>query len=255
MDDGIHATIEFRGVSYQLPNGRHILRNLKLEVGRGEVLVLLGRSGSGKTTALKLVNRLLEATSGDVVVEGRRAREWDLIALRRHIGYAIQEVGLFPHYTVERNIALVPTIENWPGDRVRTRVDELLKLIGLNSDIASRYPHQLSGGQRQRVGVARALAADPPILLMDEPFGALDPLTRSDLQREFLSLQQHLKKTVLFVTHDLHEALFLGTRIALVEEGRLVSLSSPREFLDSGDPVVTRYVQAFSAAEQVRGSK
>ena len=240
MDDDIHATIEFRDVSYKLPNGRDILRNLTLAVGRGEVLVLLGRSGSGKTTALKLVNRLLEASSGNMVVEERLVRDWDLIQLRRHIGYAIQEVGLFPHYTVERNIALVPTVEKWPMDRVRGRINELLKLVGLNSDIAMRYPHQLSGGQRQRVGVARALAADPPILLMDEPFGALDPLTRSDLQREFLSLQQYLKKTVVFVTHDLHEALFLGTRIALIEEGRLVSLSSPREFLESSDPLVTR---------------
>ena len=255
MNDDIRATIEFRDVSYQLPDGRHILRNLTLAIGRGEVLVLLGRSGSGKTTALKLVNRLLETTSGDVVVEGRRARNWDLIELRRHIGYAIQEVGLFPHYTVERNIALLPTVEKWPANRVRVRVNELLKLVGLDSDIATRYPHQLSGGQRQRVGVARALAADPPTLLMDEPFGALDPLTRSDLQREFLSLQQHLKKTVVFVTHDLHEALFLGTRIALIEEGRLISLSSPREFLESSDPLVTRYVQAFSAAEQVRGTE
>lgn len=255
MDDDIHATIEFRDVSYKLPNGRDILRNLTLAVGRGEVLVLLGRSGSGKTTALKLVNRLLEASSGKMVVEERLVRDWDLIQLRRHIGYAIQEVGLFPHYTVERNIALVPTVEKWPMDRVRGRINELLKLVGLNSDIAMRYPHQLSGGQRQRVGVARALAADPPILLMDEPFGALDPLTRSDLQREFLSLQQYLKKTVVFVTHDLHEALFLGTRIALIEEGRLVSLSSPREFLESSDPLVTRYVQAFSAAEEVRGTE
>ena len=255
MDDDIHATIEFRDVSYKLPNGRDILRNLTLAVGRGEVLVLLGRSGSGKTTALKLINRLLEASSGNVAVEDRIVRDWDLIQLRRHIGYAIQEVGLFPHYTVEQNIALVPTVEKWPADRVRARINELLKLVGLNSDIATRYPHQLSGGQRQRVGVARALAADPPILLMDEPFGALDPLTRADLQREFLSLQQHLKKTVVFVTHDLHEALFLGMRIALIEEGRLVSLSSPREFLESSDPLVTRYVQAFSAAEQVRGTQ
>src|SRR5215470_7724734 len=255
MDDDDHAGIEFRDVSYRLPNGSHVLRKLNLEVTRGEVLVLLGRSGSGKTTALKLVNRLIEATSGDVVVEGRLVRDWNLIALRRHIGYAIQEVGLFPHYTIERNIAVVPTIEKWPADRVRACVEALLKLTALNSEIASRYPHQLSGGQRQRVGVARALAADPPILLMDEPFGALDPLTRSDLQREFLGVQKQLRKTVLFVTHDLHEALLLGTRIALVEEGRLVSVSSPREFLDSGDPLVRKYVEAFGTTEQVRGAK
>jgi osmoprotectant transport system ATP-binding protein len=249
------AAVEFRGVSYQAPNGREILHDFNLVVPRGEILVLLGRSGSGKTTALKLVNRLYEISSGDLLVENRAAREWDIIKLRRSIGYAIQEVGLFPHYTVSRNIGVVPTIEQWLPERIEARVQELLKLVGLNSDIGPRYPHQLSGGQRQRVGVARALAADPPILLMDEPFGALDPLTRADLQREFLSLQEQLGKTVLFVTHDLHEALLLGTRIALLEEGRLVSTSSPREFLHSSNPLVQKYVQAFSAAEQVRGGK
>ncbi len=247
--------IEFRDISYRLPDGREILHRLNLEARSGEILVLLGRSGSGKTTALKLVNRLLEVSAGAVLIEGRAAREWDVIQLRRHIGYAIQEVGLFPHYTVQRNIGLVPSIEQCPAVRIDARVEELLKLVGLNPDIASRYPHQLSGGQRQRVGVARALAADPPILLMDEPFGALDPLTRSDLQREFLSLQEQLGKTVLFVTHDLHEALLVGSRIALLEEGRLVSIGSPQEFLNSTDPLVQKYVQAFSAAEQMRGGK
>ena len=241
------SVIEFRDVSYHLSDGRAILRNLSLEVQRGEILVLLGRSGSGKTTALKLVNRLLETPRGELRVDGRSSREWDVIQLRRHIGYAIQDVGLFPHFTVERNIGLVPTIENWPKEKIRQRVEELIKLVGLSSDVSSRYPHQLSGGQRQRVGVARALAADPPILLMDEPFGALDPLTRTDLQREFLSLQQKLQKTVLFVTHDLHEAMLLGSRIALLEEGRLVSLSSREDFLASPDPLVKRYVEAFGA--------
>jgi len=249
------AAVEFRGVSYRVPNGREILHDFNLVVSRGEILVLLGRSGSGKTTALKLVNRLYEISSGDLLVESRAAREWDIIKLRRSIGYAIQEVGLFPHYTVSRNIGVVPAIEQWVPERIEARVEELLKLVGLNSDIGPRYPHQLSGGQRQRVGVARALAADPPILLMDEPFGALDPLTRADLQREFLSLQEQLGKTVLFVTHDLHEALLLGTRVALLEEGRLVSTSSPQEFLHSSNPLVQKYVQAFSAAEQVRGGK
>jgi len=241
------AVIEFRDVSYRLPNGREILHNLSFEVVRGEILVLLGRSGSGKTTALKLVNRLLELTDGELRVEGRLVREWDVIKLRRHIGYAIQEVGLFPHYTVERNIGLVPSIENWPREKVANRVKELMSLVGLNNDIASRYPHQLSGGQRQRVGVARALAADPPILLMDEPFGALDPLTRADLQREFLSLQRKLGKTVLFVTHDLREAMLLGSRIALLEEGELVSLNSPEGFLNSSEPLVAKYVEAFGS--------
>ena len=249
------AVIEFRDVSYHLRDGRAILRNLNLEIDRGEILVLLGRSGSGKTTALKLVNRLLEPPRGELRIEGRPSREWDVIKLRRHIGYAIQEVGLFPHFTVERNIGLVPSIENWPKEKIAQRVDELIKLVGLDSEVASRYPHQLSGGQRQRVGVARALAADPPILLMDEPFGALDPLTRTDLQREFLSLQQKLQKTVLFVTHDLREAMLLGSRIALLEEGRLVSLSSREVFLASPDPLVKKYVEAFGAVGEYSGQR
>jgi len=248
------AAVEFRDVSYHLPDRRDILKHLSFTVARGEILVLLGRSGSGKTTALKLVNRLLENSSGEVLVESRAARAWNAIQLRRHIGYAIQEVGLFPHYTIERNIALVPSIENWPSEKIRTRVEELIRLVGLDPDVASRYPHQLSGGQRQRVGVARALAADPPILLMDEPFGALDPLTRSDLQREFLALQERLQKTVLFVTHDLHEALLLGTRIALLEQGRLVSLTSPDGFRKSSEPLVAKYMEAFGARlNQLRG--
>jgi len=249
------AVIAFRDVSYHLPDGRAILRNLNLEVHRGEILVLLGRSGSGKTTALKLVNRLLETPRGELRVEGRPSRQWDVIQLRRHIGYAIQDVGLFPHFTIERNIGLVPTIENWPKEKIAQRVQELIKLVGLNGDVASRHPHQLSGGQRQRVGVARALAADPPILLMDEPFGALDPLTRTDLQREFLLLQQKLQKTVLFVTHDLREAMLLGSRIALLEEGRLVSLSSREKFLTSPDPLVKKYVEAFGTAPEYSGKR
>src|SRR5258708_16999501 len=227
------SVIDFRDVSYHLPDGRDILRNLNLEVQHGEILVLLGRSGSGKTTALKLVNRLLDTQRGEVRVEGRASRDWDVIQLRRHIGYAIQDVGLFPHFTVERNIGLVPTIENWPTTRIAKRVEELIKLVGLNGDVAWRYPHQLSGGQRQRVGVARALAADPPILLMDEPFGALDPLTRTELQREFAALQTRMNKTVVFVTHDMREALLLGTRIALMEAGKLVTVLPREEFVRS----------------------
>jgi osmoprotectant transport system ATP-binding protein len=251
--DSPQSSVEFLDVCYRLPDGREILNHLSFAVARGEIMVLLGRSGSGKTTALKLVNRLLEQSSGEVRVDGRRTGDWDVIELRRHIGYAIQEVGLFPHYTVERNIALIPTIERWPEEKTRARVQELIRLVGLDLDIASRYPHQLSGGQRQRVGVARALAADPPILLMDEPFGALDPLTRSDLQREFLALQQRLGKTVLFVTHDLHEALRLGTRIALLEQGRLVSLTSVEEFRKSSEPLVVKYMEAFGARADQRG--
>ena len=246
--------VEFRDVSYGLPDSREILKNVSFAVARGETLVLLGRSGSGKTTALKLVNRLVENSSGEVRVEGRVTRDWDVIQLRRHIGYAIQDVGLFPHYTVERNIALVPTIENWAAEKITARVQELIRLVGLDPEVRSRYPHQLSGGQRQRVGVARALAADPPILLMDEPFGALDPLTRSDLQREFLALQQRLNKTVLFVTHDLNEALLLGTRIGLMEAGRLVWIGSAEEFRSSQNPLARRYMEAFAAPfDQLRG--
>jgi osmoprotectant transport system ATP-binding protein len=249
------AAIAFRAVSYRLPNGRQILQDLTLDVMRGEILILLGRSGSGKTTALKLLNRLLDPSSGEILIDGRASRQWDVIQLRRHTGYAIQEVGLFPHYTVARNIGLVPEIENWPKERIARRVEELLRLVGLPPEIGARYPHQLSGGQRQRVGVARALAADPPILLMDEPFGALDPLTRADLQREFLALQQQLQKTVLFVTHDLHEALVLGTRIALLEEGKLISCGSRDAFLTSTNPLVRKYVEAFGEMLPQRGSK
>ena len=236
--------IEFRNVSYHV-NGVQVLSNLNLHVTRGETLVLLGRSGSGKTTTLKLVNRLVVPSSGEILVNGAPNEQVDLIRLRRGIGYVIQDVGLFPHFTVERNIGLVPRIEGWPEPRIRARVDELLQLVGLGSELASRYPHQLSGGQRQRVGVARALAADPAILLMDEPFGALDPLTRAELQREFLRLQQRLQKTVVFVTHDLPEALRLGTRIALMEAGKLVTLLTPAEFLTSSDRWASAYVRAF----------
>jgi osmoprotectant transport system ATP-binding protein len=251
---GAAKVIEFRDVEYQ-SNGREVLSRLSLAIDRGEILVLLGRSGSGKTTALKLVNRLLTLSRGEILVEGRDTRDWDVIKLRRHIGYAIQDVGLFPHYTVDRNIGLILSLERWDKDKIRARVQELLRLAGLDPDLASRYPNQLSGGQRQRVGVARALAADPPILLMDEPFGALDPLTRADLQHEFLSLQRDLQKTVLFVTHDLHEALRLGSRIALLEAGKLVSVGSPEEFLSSSDPLVKKYVEAFGSIEEARGRK
>jgi osmoprotectant transport system ATP-binding protein len=236
--------IEFRDVSYRV-GGADILSGFNLQVQNGETLILLGRSGSGKTTSLKLVNRLLSPTSGEVLVKGVPNAESDVIRLRRGIGYVIQDVGLFPHFTVERNIGLVPKIEGWTAERIRARVQEMLQLVGLAAEAASRYPHQLSGGQRQRVGVARALAADPEILLMDEPFGALDPLTRDELQREFLLLQQRLHKTVVFVTHDLREALRLGSRIALMEAGRLVTVLAPQEFLRSNDPLASAYVRAF----------
>jgi osmoprotectant transport system ATP-binding protein len=239
------AAIEFDHVSFRL-NGRPLLQDLKMSVKQGETLVLLGRSGSGKTTTLKLINRLLLPTAGEVRVNGRRTAEWDPIRLRRSIGYVIQDGGLFPHFTVERNIGLVPRIENWPQTRIEKRVKELLATVGLSDDLLGRYPSQLSGGQRQRVGVARALAADPPILILDEPFGALDPITRSEMQKEFRTLQQRMRKAVIFVTHDLREALLLADRIALLEAGRLVADLPTAEFSRSQDPLVRAYIEAFS---------
>jgi len=236
--------IEFCDVSYRIA-GTQVLSGFNLQVWKGETLVLLGRSGSGKTTSLKLVNRLLSPTSGEIRVKGVPNQDADVIRLRRSMGYVIQDVGLFPHFTIERNIGLVPKIEGWPQERIRARTQELLKTVGLAPETALRYPHQLSGGQRQRVGVARALAADPEVLLMDEPFGALDPLTRDEVQREFLLLQQRLHKTVLFVTHDLREALRLGSRIALMEAGRLVTALAPKDFLRSTDSLASAYVRAF----------
>jgi osmoprotectant transport system ATP-binding protein len=242
--DRATPAIEFRDVSFRVEHTQ-VLCGFNLEVARGETLVLLGRSGSGKTTTLKLVNRLVAPTSGEIRVNGQPNDGVEVTRLRRGIGYVIQDSGLFPHFTVEKNIGLVPKIEGWPRDRIRARIQELLHLVGLPPEISTRYPHQLSGGQRQRVGVARALAADPEILLMDEPFGALDPLTRDELQREFLLLQQRLHKTVVFVTHDLREALRIGSRIALMEAGKLVTVLTPEEFVKSSDPWAAAYVRAF----------
>jgi osmoprotectant transport system ATP-binding protein len=241
-DEG-DAFVRLRGVTYAPPGvTAPIIDALDLEVRRGETLVLLGESGCGKTTTLRLVNRLLEPTAGRVFVEGRDTREWDAIELRRRTGYVIQDAGLFPHFTVERNVGLVPALEGWDEGRVRERVFELLRLVGLEPDkFAARFPAELSGGQRQRVGVARALAADPPLLLMDEPFGALDPLTRAALQREFAELQRRLGKTVIFVTHDVREALMLGTRVALMSAGRVLVLDTPEGFLRSEDPYARAY--------------
>jgi osmoprotectant transport system ATP-binding protein len=222
--------VEFRDVCYEV-GGRQILADVNFTVEAGETLVLLGRSGSGKTTALKMTNGMLFPTRGEVRVEGKSTREWDPIRLKRHIGYVIQEVGLFPHFTVERNVGLVPTLDGRSADDVAQRVERLLDEMGLPAaEFRGRYPRQLSGGQRQRVGVARALAADPPLLLFDEPFGALDPVTRVELQRQFLDLRRNLRKTSIFVTHDVREALRLGTRIGLLAHGRLEVSSDPQEF-------------------------
>lgn len=237
-----HPAIAFRDVSFQRSDDP-ILKRLSFEIPEGETLVLLGRSGSGKTTALKLVNRLLEPSSGEVLVEGRTTIEWDSIGLRRKIGYVIQETGLFPHFSVERNVGLVPELEHWPDNKIQERVAESLRIVGLEPEqFSTRRPHELSGGQKQRVGVARALAADPPILLMDEPFGALDPLTRAEIQKEFLAIQQRLRKTIVFVTHDLREALLFGSRIALLEAGELAGVYEPQTFLRTTDPLAAAYV-------------
>lgn len=249
QQEQLATMIEFRNVRYSPDGKRDVLSHLNLAVEAGETLVLLGRSGCGKTTTLKMINRLIDPTEGEVLVEGRSVLEWDPIRLRRGIGYVIQEVGLLPHLTIERNIGLLPRLEGWPPKRTRQRVEELLEMVALDpATFGHRYPCELSGGQRQRVGVARALAADPPILLMDEPFGALDPLTRAEIQREFLALQQRLRKTIVFVTHDIHEALAVGTRIALLEAGQLVGTYSRAEFLNSKDSTVNAYLSVLHTA-------
>jgi osmoprotectant transport system ATP-binding protein len=240
--------IEFREVTYSVKgSSTSLVSALSLAVNSGETLVLLGRSGSGKTTLLRLINRMLMPSTGQVLVEGRSTLDWDPIRLRRHIGYVIQEAGLFPHFTVAENVGLVPTLEKWDPARITSRSAELLSLVGLEpSEFARRRPAQLSGGQRQRVGVARALGADPSILLMDEPFGALDPVTRAELQREFSALARRLGKTIVLVTHDLREALMLASRIVLLEAGRIIASATPQEFLHIDHPEV----KAFTASLQ-----
>ena len=252
MGNESSIAIEFVNVGFRLPDGKTLLSELNLAVERGETLMLLGRSGSGKTTSLKMINRLLTPTAGEVRVDGQSVARWDVIKLRRGIGYAIQDVGLFPHYSVRENVALVPRLEQWGPGRIAQRVDEVLTLVGLPSaEFAGRYPHELSGGQRQRIGLARALAAEPPILLMDEPFGALDPITRAEVRLEFKNLQEKLGKTVVFVTHDVGEALMLGDRIALMEAGKLRGVYRPEEFLNTADSVVKAYVDVFRAGQQM----
>ena len=227
----MNPVVAFRRLSYRIDT-RELLHDLNLEVRAGETLVLLGRSGSGKTTALKMVNGLLRPRAGEVRVEGKPTTAWDSTRLKRHIGYVIQEIGLFPHFTVEQNVGLVPRLEGWSRYDIQSRVRMLLTQVGLTpAQFVGRYPRELSGGQRQRVGIARALAADPPLLLFDEPFGALDPVTRHELQTQFLTLRNELGKTAIFVTHDVREALMLGSRIGLLRQGRLESLATPAEFL------------------------
>ena len=239
------AAIEFRGVSFARPKQVRVLDHFSLSVDTGDVLALVGRSGAGKSTLLKLVNRLLVPDEGDVLVQGRDTREWEPIALRRSVGYVLQDVGLFPHMSVSDNVAVAPRLERWSADRVTARVDELLELVGLPPhEFATRWPDQLSGGQRQRVGVARALAVDPPVLLMDEPFGALDPLTRAELHAEFRRIQARLRKTVIIVTHDMGEAFALADRVGVLEEGRLIANDRAAAVADSTDPRVRRLLDA-----------
>ncbi|MBU0653458.1 MAG: ABC transporter ATP-binding protein [Proteobacteria bacterium] len=232
--------IKFEGVSKVFPEGTRAVDDVSFEIFDGECITFVGPSGCGKTTTVKLLNRLVEPTGGHIYLNDQDTAQTDVIALRRSIGYVIQDVGLFPHMTVSQNIALVPRLQGWSERKRNERTEELLNLVGLEpAAFRNRYPHQLSGGQKQRVGVARGLAADPPVILMDEPFGALDPITRAQLQDEFLRLRRRLKKVILFVTHDMDEAIKLGDRIAVMRSGRIVQFDTPRKILrEPADPFV-----------------
>ena len=237
--------LEIRNLSCAIA-GRPVLREISLTVAEGETVVLLGRSGSGKTTLLKTVNGLVRPNGGEIIFQGRSAAAQDPIQLRRRMGYVIQDGGLFPHWTVEANIGLVPRLENWPPEKAAARTGELLTAVGLApEEFRNRYPRQLSGGQKQRVGIARALAADPPLLLMDEPFAALDPITRFDLQCQFLELRRTVRKSALFVTHDVREALMLGSRIALLKDGALDLVLTPHEFLAAQTPEALAFLRSL----------
>ncbi len=239
------AEIVGRDVSFSRSGARPVLDRVTFSVARGEVLALIGRSGSGKTTLLKLINGLLLPSAGAVLVEGRDTREWEPFALRRRAGFVLQEIGLFPHMTIAENVGIVPRLAGWPVERIAQRVSDLLDLVGLSpAAYAGRWPDELSGGQRQRAGVARALAVDPPILLMDEPFGALDPITRGEMQAEFRRIQAELRKTVVIVTHDMDEALLLGDRLAVIESGRLVASDTPECIANSSHPAVRALLDA-----------
>lgn len=248
--------IELEDVSKTYPGGVQAVRSLSIRVDAGETLVLVGTSGSGKTTALKMINRLIEPSFGRILVEGRDLRQWDPIELRRHIGYVIQSVGLFPHMTVAENVSIVPKLLGVPRADATARAAEVLAVVGLEpNEYAPRYPQELSGGQQQRVGVARALAADPPIILMDEPFGALDPITRSSLQHEFLDLKARIRKTIVFVTHDISEAVILGDRIAVMHAGQLEQVASPKELISKpeSDFVVELLSRLRFQVDTIRG--
>ena len=248
------AALDFHNVTKRYPGAAGpAVDDLSLRVEPGETCVLVGPSGSGKTTAMRMVNRMVDLTSGDILLDGRSVREHDPAELRRHIGYVIQHVGLFPHRTVAQNIGTVPELLGWPKSRIDERARELLELVGLEPELSGRYPAQLSGGQRQRVGVARALAADPPLMLMDEPFGAIDPITRDRLQGEFLRLKERLETTIVFVTHDIDEAIRLGDRIAVLRQGGvLAQYATPAELLlHPADPFVEEFVGADRALKRL----
>jgi osmoprotectant transport system ATP-binding protein len=248
------APLEFREATKVYPGQvTPAVDRLSLEIPAGEICVLVGPSGCGKTTAMRMVNRLIEISSGDILLAGRSVRESKPAELRREIGYAIQQIGLFPHWTIAQNISTVPRLLGWPKDRINARVHELLDLISLPREVSRRYPAQLSGGQRQRVGVARALAADPPLLLMDEPFGAIDPINRERLQNEFLRLQAEIRKTIVFVTHDIDEAIKMGDRIAILKEGgHLAQYAPPAELLMApADEFVEQFVGADRALKRL----
>jgi osmoprotectant transport system ATP-binding protein len=249
------APLELREVSKRYPGQREpAIAELSLSVPAGEVCVLVGPSGSGKTTAMRLINRMIPLSSGDILLGGESVLQRDANELRREIGYVIQQIGLFPHQTVAENIATVPKLLGWDRGRTRARIEELLRLVGLEPDeIGPRYPAQLSGGQRQRIGVARALAADPPLMLMDEPFGAIDPINRARLQDEFLALQSRVRKTVVFVTHDIDEAIKMGDRIAILRQGgRLAQYDTPAEILTNpADDFVAEFVGADRALKRL----
>jgi osmoprotectant transport system ATP-binding protein len=248
------AAIELRGVHISRGAAGSVLRGLNLAIDEGETVALVGRSGAGKSTILKLINKLLTADAGHVIVEGRDTREWNAYELRRRIGYVLQDVGLFPHMSVATNVGVVPRLLGWDPGRISTRVDEVLALVGLPAGVfATRWPHELSGGQRQRVGVARALAADPPVLLMDEPFGALDPVTRAELHREFRRIQAEVRKTVVIVTHDMAEAFALGSRVGVLADGAIAEIAPPSRLARSMDPRVRPLLEPLFEAGALVG--
>lgn len=248
------AVLEIRDLSCRIGE-RWVLRGINLEAREGEMIVLLGRSGCGKTTLLRCVNGLVQPAGGEIRIEGRLSSDWDPIQLRRRIGYVIQDAGLFPHWTVAANVGLVPKLENWPPATVEARVHELLERVGLApAEFARRYPRQLSGGQKQRVGIARALAADPPLLLLDEPFAALDPITRYELQMQFADLRAGVGKAALFVTHDVREALMLATRIVLLKDGMIDVVASPDDFREAGTSEARAFLASLNHGEEARSN-